>query len=502
MKIRNPEIKKILSNYQEIWSLNYLGNLVSWDTETTMPAMGNKARGQVRSMIEHEVQKKYLDPQFVKQIKSANDYQDLNMYEKGILRVLNLSLHYYQKIPQKFVRDKAELVQKMSLIWAKARHDRNFKSLQPFLKRLFAMTKQEADYLGYQDEPYDAIFNYYEDNITTKDLVNYFTELKSVLKELNLKKVNGGHSHVFKKAPYKFEAMQELNYKVLNFLGYDPERFVMAKSVHPFSLFLTGDDLRLTTRYPQNDFATALLPTIHEFGHCLYAAQSDPELVQTPIWEESGFSYAIHESLSRFWENMLGRSLGFIKAFYPEIIKLNPNFQKYQPEDLYQYLNHIHPSLIRVDADEATYHFHIIIRFELERALLNGEIKFEAAEDFWNEKYYEYLGIEPRDSAEGILQDIHWSLGSIGYFPTYSLGSTLSAVWLAKLIKDTGFDADKKFTPATVTMINNWFKDNVHKFAGTLTLKDVYKAECKQKSAVSYWADYIHAKFPGNFDKS
>lgn len=500
MKIQNQQIKKILTNYQDIWSLSYLGNLLSWDTETAMPAMGNNVRGKVSSVLKNEVQKKYLDPQFVKQIRLANEIPNLNMYEKGILRVLNLSLRYYQKVPQKFVRERAELVQKMSLIWAKARHDRNFKSYQPFLKKIFAMTKQEADYLGYQDEAYDAIFNSYEDGFKSKDLQVYFDELKVFLKTVNLKKVEHKNTRYFKKASYNQSTMKDVNYKVLNFLGYDSERFRLDRSSHPFSLFLSGDDLRLTTRYPNNDFTTALLPSIHEFGHCLYAAQSDPELVPTPLWEESGFSYAIHESLSRFWENMLGRSLGFVKKFYPEFIKLNPNFKKYGPEDLYQYLNNVHPSLIRVDADEVTYHYHIIIRFELERALLNNKIKFEDAEEYWNQKYFDYLGIEPSDSAEGILQDIHWSLGSIGYFPTYSLGSTLSAVWLAKIIKDTGLDLNKTFTSETILMINKWFKNNVHKYAGALTLRDVYKNECKDKSAVSYWSDYIKSKYPNNFD--
>jgi len=501
MKIKNLQLKNILKEYQDIWSLNYLENLLSWDTETYMPAEGNLARVQIRSYLKQEAQKRYLEPKFVSLIKSLNEADGLNLYERGILRVLNLSLRYYQKIPQKFVRYKAELIQKTSLVWAKARQDRNFKSFQPFLKKIFAAAREEAEYLGYQNEPYDAIFNFYEDDIETKDLQLYFSELKQFLKTLDLQQAESKHLHKFKKAPYQQEVMQNINYKVLNFLGYDSERFRMDKSFHPFSLFLSGNDLRLTTRYPNNDFTTSLLPTVHEFGHCLYAAQSDQELVNTPLWEESGFSYAIHESLSRFWENILAKSPGFIKKFYPEFEKLNPNFKKYRPADFYQYLNHIHTSLIRVDADEVTYHFHIIIRFELERAILNGEVKVEEAEEFWNQKYYEYLGLEPANSAEGILQDIHWSLGAIGYFPTYSLGSTLSSVWLYRLQKETAINLDTTFTSDTIKNINLWFKENVHKYAGALTLKDVLKTNCKEKSLVTYWSEYIRNKFPNNFDK-
>lgn len=492
MKFNNPTIKLLLDNYRPVWSLMYANHLINWDTETYMPAKGVQSRSKVLADLNLAIQRQLLDKEFLSILKQAKEIKDLNIYEQKALYYLNKSIDQYLKLPAQYISEWSELIAVTSVIWAEARKKNDYQLFEPYLAKIFKMTRQRAQYLDPSKNEYDVIFDTYEDGMTTRELDNYFSNLRNFLNKIPLDSLSHKKYQDLEKEGYSLVRMQQLNAKVLDFLGHDPERFRLDVSTHPFSLFLSPHDLRITTRYPKLGFNTSLMPTIHEFGHALFASNVDEELESTPLWPDT--SYALHESQSRFWENILGRSRGFIKYFIKDLRSLNPKFKDLDVEDFYDFLNHVKPSLIRVEADEITYHYHILIRYEIERALLAGEIDTKEAPQYWNKAYEKYLGITPANHIEGILQDIHWSFGSIGYFPTYSLGSTLSAMWDHELQKDLNLDyeqLDKK----EIALINDWFKTNIHQYAGMYSLEESSLRVCKEEFSSQKWQSYINKKY-------
>lgn len=492
MKFNDPTIKLLLRNYRSVWALMYSANLINWDTETYMPHKGIDSRSRILSDLNLSIQKQLLDKEFLTILDEAEKIDDLNEYESKTVYYLQKTVDQYQKLPPKFISLWSELIGKASTIWAKARKENDYDLFEPYLNKIFELTRQRADYLGFNVEAYDAIFDMYEDGFTTKELLTYFQELKIFLKRIDLSSLNKNINIDIGNSIYSKVKMKALNERVLKFLGHDPTRFRLDTSSHPFSLFLSPDDIRLTTRYPKVDFTASLLPTIHEFGHGLFASNTEKEFEATPLWPDT--SYALHESLSRYWENIIGRSKGFSIKFLKDIQGLNKEFKGISYEDIYNYLNRIKPSLIRVDADEITYHYHIIIRFEIERALINKELNTKDASGYWDELYKKYLGIKPKNHSEGILQDIHWAFGSVGYFPTYSLGSTLSAIWDKRLRKELNIDyevLDKK----EINDINKWFKHNIHEHAGMYNLEEITQKAGGCKFSSKPWQDYIVKKY-------
>jgi carboxypeptidase Taq len=472
----------------------YANHLINWDTETYMPSKGVNSRSKVLADLNLAIQRQLLDKEFLSILKQANqiDKKQLNIYEQKALYYLNKTIDQYLKLPAQFISDWAELIGVTSVVWAEARKNNNYELFEPYLAKIFNMTKKKAGYLGAGNKIYDVIFDTYEDGMTSAELDKYFIELRSFLEEVPIEQLSQRKMIDMEQKPYSLTKMKELNAKVLNFLGHDPNRFRLDVSAHPFSLFLSPHDLRITTRYPKLGFNTALMPTIHEFGHALFASNVDEELEATPLWPDT--SYALHESQSRFWENILGRSRGFIKHFIKELRSLNSEFKNFEIDDFYNFLNHVKPSLIRVEADEITYHYHILIRYEIERALLSGEIDTKEAPNYWNKAYEKYLGITPKNFSEGILQDIHWAFGSIGYFPTYSLGSTLSAMWDYKLKKELNIDYEE-LNPKEIREINGWFKTNIHQYAGMYSLEESSIRVCSEKFSSKRWQEYINKKY-------
>lgn len=492
MKFDNPTIKLLLDNYRPVWSLMYANHLINWDTETYMPSKGVNSRSKVLADLNLAIQRQLLDKEFLSILKQANEISDLNIYEQKSLYYLNKSIDQYLKLPAQFISEWSELIGVTSVVWAEARKKNDYDLFEPYLAKIFQMTRKKAEYLNPSANVYDVIFDTYEDGMDSEELDKYFSQLKSYLNKVPIKKLANKNYIDLEKEPYSLKKMQELNNKVLDFLGHDPLRFRLDVSAHPFSLFLSPHDLRITTRYPKSGFNTSLMPTVHEFGHALFASNVDEELEATPLWPDT--SYALHESQSRFWENILGRSRGFIKYFIKDLRSLNPKFKDLDVEDFYDFLNHVKPSLIRVEADEITYHYHILIRYEIERALLDGEIDTKEAPNYWNKAYEKYLGITPANYAEGILQDIHWSFGSIGYFPTYSLGSTLAAMWDDKLRKDLNIDYDQ-LDEKEIARINGWFRDNIHQYAGMYSLEESSLRVCKEEFSAKKWQSYINKKY-------
>ncbi len=469
---RNRTIVKIIDYWRDLWAIGYLGGVAHWDLETYMPVKGAKVRGEAMARALGIRQKMFLNKDFIALIHKAEHEKNLNDYEKGIVRVLLRDLKFYEKLPAEFLKDFERLTNEATIVWRSAKDGNNFKLFQPYLVKIFDMNRKAADYLGYKDSPYDALLDQFEEGLTSKEVEGFFNQIRDPLKNLLseiLRKDKQNKSHFLERAGYSREKLENLNKKILKLFWSDFERFRLDISSHPFTTSFANTDTRITTWYHKEDFARSLLATIHEFGHALYDLQSADSLEMTPI--AGGSSLVIHESQSRFWENFIGRSDDFVKAHLIDFKGLSPEvgsyIRKFGKEGVLSYFNKVSPGFLRVEADEVTYHFHIMLRFEIEKGLIEGKLKVKDLPEIWRAKMKEYLGITPKTDREGVLQDIHWSSGSVGYFPTYSFGTFLGAQWEEKMKLESKMK--------NIGKIKSWLGEHIHKYGSTYTLQELLK---------------------------
>lgn len=496
----NPKVKEILDKYKTLWSLYYLSGLSHWDLETYMPEDGAKVRGEALAKVSSLSQEIFLDKKFTQLIKDANKEANLNDQEKSVLRLLNRSLDYYEKLPAEFLEEMSKVTSEANVIWRNAKENNSFKEFEEILGKIIDLTKRKADYLGYENHPYDALIDLYEEGWTTNDVESYFDSIREPLKEILDKHMKSDEyvgTHKLESEPYSKEKMEEFNQKVLELVQYDPKRMRLDISSHPFTIDLDPTDVRITTRYPDNNFASSYASVVHEFGHALYALQSSEDFSMTPI--SGGTSLVIHESQSRFWENIVGRSKVFLSQLEDKVVALSPEIKTYVEEQglegIHNYLNIVSPGFIRVEADELTYHFHIMLRFEIEKKMVEGSVKVSELPDLWNQYMKEYLGVTPPNDTKGVLQDVHWCHGSIGYFPTYSIGTFLSGMWQTAIQEELGNFDDLISNAEGIKKIKNWLKENVHQYGSTYTMKDLLKKVLDREFDVEDNLEYLRGKF-------
>lgn len=483
---KNKTILQILDKYKDLWALNYAGAVMGWDLETYMPVSGASARGEATGRLSTIRQRLFLDKSFVSLIHKGEEERNLTDAELGVVRVLSRSLKFYEKLPPKFLEDFAGTTSKATVIWREAKSKNNYKLFEPYLSKIFEMNKAMAEYLGYKDSPYDALLDQYEEGLKASEVESFFGEIREPLKDLLNKIENSlGYSkeHKLEKALYDEEKLKAVNQKILKLLWADNNRLRLDISMHPFTTSFSKTDTRITTWYHKADFARSLLATIHEFGHALYDLQSADELEMTPV--AGGGSLVIHESQSRFWENFVGRSEPFIKKFLPDM-QLSVPGTKLTVADVYSYFNKVKPGLLRVEADEITYHFHIMLRYEIEKGIIEEKMKIKDVKEIWNVKMKEYLGISPKKDSDGVLQDIHWSGGTVGYFPTYSLGTFLGAQWESEVNNELG--------TMNYIKIERWLQEHIHKYGNIYTLNDLLKKN-KMKFDPKVNLNYLQNKY-------
>jgi len=495
MKFQKEVVLKILDKYYTIASLGSLISLADWDLNTYMPEGSAEDRGFVLGKVNLLVKKLILDSELKELISKAKDnFEKLNDYEKGVIRVLEREIKIIEKLPDEFIEKWTKLTNEAQIIWRKAKEESNFELFRPYLEKIVELAKEKAEYLGYKEHPYDALIDLFEEGWTTKDFEKFFESIKEPLKSLFNKIKNSKNyieKHPLEEEKYEKENMEKLNYYVLGILNFNPQKSRLDIAPHPFENAISLNDVRITTWYHEKDFRRSLTATIHEFGHSLYELQIDPELRFTPL--QSGLSYAFHESQSRFWENVIGRNKVFLEKIFEKAKELLPFLNKYSFEDFVLYFNIVRPEKIRVEADEVTYHFHIILRFEIEKGLMEGSIKVEELPEFWKEKMKEYMDINVENDKEGVLQDIHWSMGAIGYFPTYSLGTFLSGLWLEILEKDLGNIDEILKDSDGILKIQEWLKENIHKYGKTYTPKEMILKVYGREFSVEPFLNYLNS---------
>jgi carboxypeptidase Taq len=467
---KNPLIQDILEAYKPIWALDHASSVLDWDLETYMPVEGSKPRGFAYAQLALMKQGGLIEAASL--ISQAEKLTGLSDQEKGILRVAKREVDYYTKIPPTLLEELERTGKEATVVWRGARKKSDFTMFKPWLEKIVDLKRQEADKLGYQGHAYNALLNKYEEELTVADVDKAFSQLVPDLKRILGKVLAEGKfpaKHTLETIRYEEDAMKQVNAEVLEMLGMPQKTFRMDVSTHPFTTGIAIEDVRITTRYEGTDFRGTMFSVIHECGHALYQLQIDPSFEYMPLSNLT--SLALHESQSRFWENVVGRSRAFAKLIHPVLKKHLPFVSGYSEDDLFRYFNLVRPSLIRVDADELTYNFHIVLRYEVEKKLIEGDLKVSELPTFWNEKMEEYVGAKPANDAEGVLQDIHWSIGDLGYFPTYSLGNVVAGMLFRLIEKD--MDLASVVAAGELGRIKEWLMRRVHKSGSTYSPKEL-----------------------------
>jgi carboxypeptidase Taq len=484
-KLRNELI--ILSKYGS--ALGVLG----WDQEVNLPKKGHQFRGDVNSLLSADLHRRVTSKEFVNLVNALHkteNFEKLSKDEQVIVRETWRDVEKSLKIPTQMVEEMAKLTTDAFAAWADARDKSDFKIYQPYLEKIVEMCKKQAELIGYKESPYDALLDDFEPGLTAARVERIFTPLAKELAVL-VKKVKDNPKIELPKAKYPIDIQVKMNHEIATALGYDLDAGRIDVSPHPFTAGFHPTDVRITTRYQEDDFWYAVGCTVHETGHALYEQGLSVKEYGNPLGEAA--SLGIHESQSRMWENFVGRSPEF--AHYLNILlhKYFPKNPKISDELLYKYLNQVEPSLIRVEADETTYNLHIIIRFEIEKALMEDKIQVSELPDVWNAKMKQYLGVKVPDDAHGVLQDIHWSHGTLGYFPTYSLGNIYAAQLFNKAKKETpGLEAG--FASGEFAPLLKWLRKNIHQEGSRYYPEDLIKKVTGEGLNSKYLIDYLKDK--------
>ncbi len=456
------KIKDLRERLLVIARFGSAAGLLGWDQEVNLPPKGQTYRGEVQAQMAGELHKLSTDKAFVGLIKDLHkpaNAQQLTADEQVIVREVWRDVEKAITLPTAFVEKFTMLTSQAFAAWTNARKKSDFSLFKPYLEKIVAMSRQQADYLGYEDSPYDALLDQYEPGLTSSKVEDLFEPLVKELSVL-VKAVSSLPQANLPKAKYDLETQKKLNHKIAYDLGYDLEAGRIDISPHPFTVDFHPSDVRITTRYDEENFWEALGSTIHETGHALYQQGLPIKEFSTPLGE--AVSLGIHESQSRIWENFVGKSQPFVNYLHPLLINaFGKKSVQYSPEELHAWLNRIQPNFIRVESDEVTYNLHIVLRFEIEKDLMEGKLAVKDVPALWNQKMKDYLGLTVTDDAQGCLQDIHWSHGTLGYFPTYTLGNLYSAQLYHKIKQDIpGIEAS--FAKGDFKQFLAWLRREIH----------------------------------------
>ncbi len=489
---------RLLERVNEIQDLRKAVRVLAWDREVNMPSGGDKARANQISTLKKLSHLHFSSDEMGELIEAAavelNGVSRIST-EASLVRHLKRSYAFARKVPAEFVSRQAYTNSQALAVWKKARAENNFVIYEPWLSRLVELAREHAEYLGYEEDPYDALLDIHEPGVKTSQIRNLFQSCKIELRGL-YKAIHQESRQVqddFLHQRYEIGKQQQFAHYLAEAVGYDFERGHLATAVHPFSTSFARDDVRITTRYNPDFINPSIFATLHEAGHAIYVQNVDEDLARTPLAKET--SAGFDESQSRMIENIVGRSLGFWRAHLPRLAELFPSqLSGITPELFYRAINKVQPGFIRVDADELTYNLHIILRFELELDLLNQRLQPVNLPEAWNEKMKAYLGIQPRDDREGCLQDIHWPMVGFGYFPSYALGN----LYAAQL-----FESATSQEPAIVEdlekgqtgSLNGWLRVNIHRHGRKFEPAEIILAATGSELSEEAFIRYAKAKF-------
>ena len=495
MSDRLQELKDILA---EVSDLSRAAALLEWDQETYMPPGGVGARAEQVSTLVRLAHVRLSSERVGRLLEELQDElasAPFDSDEASLVRVTRRDYDEAVKIPAALIADIAHASAVARPAWEEARRDSKFAVFAPFLEKNVELNRRVADSLGYEKRPYDALLGRTEPGMTTEHLAAIFDELKDAIVPL----VAGIADHagaVDDSVLFRdFDPDLQLSYAldVVKRLGYDLTKGRQDISTHPFSTTFGPGDARITTRVMRDFFNACLFGSIHEAGHGMYDQGFGDNLDRTPLWDAA--SPGVHESQSRMWENLVGRSLPFWKHFFPSLQKTFPDAMRgADAEGFYRAVNRSYPSFIRVEADEVTYNMHILLRFELENELLEGTLKVRDVPEAWNARFKSYLGLDVPNDREGALQDIHWSFVSFAIFPGYTIGNLVSAQLMEKIRHDLG-DLDGQVERGEFAPLLGWLRKNVHRHGRKFTPNELLERATGRPLTAGPWIAYVREKF-------
>lgn len=479
---------------QQIADIRNAAAVLNWDEETYLPEQGAKFRGRQLATLASLAHERFCDPELGSLLESLQGARDLSPLMQ---RNVQLSLEDYQKnrkYSSELVQALSEAASSSYHAWIQARRENDFSVYLPELERMVVLKRKESEALGYQEHPYDALLDEHEKGMRVAVLDQVFGQLRSQLSPM-VQAIAGRPrpEDAFLKRFYGRDAQWAFGMQVLKAMGFDFRRGRQDLSEHPFTTSFNPNDVRITTRIDEHDLANMTWSCIHEGGHALYEQGLPEGEYGLPCAEAC--SLGIHESQSRLWENCLGRSLPFWEHFYVSLQNLFPdNLKSVTLEAFYAAINRVQPSLIRTEADELSYHFHVMIRYELEKNLLAGTLKASELKEAWNAKYAEYLGVRVPDDKRGILQDIHWSHGSFGYFPTYSLGSLYAAQFYEAMQRALP-ELPQLVQKGVLSPVLEWLRREVHPFGRFYTSQQLCEKVCGEGLNAEAFLRYARTKY-------
>jgi len=466
------EYQKLLEQVHELNDLGKAAALLYWDREVYMPHGGTAERiAQMTTMssLIHRMSTSDEMGELIENAAAEIDGVPYDSNEASLIRLLRRTYADARKLPAEYVARSAAISGETREAWVRARKENDFAHFQPWLEQVIALCQEEADYYGYEDERYDALLDKYETNMKTAEVRTIFDAVKAELvplrEAIDNSPVRLDDSIVHR--PYDIEKQKAFARDIATALGYDFERGHLGTVVHPFAISFSRNDARITTRWYPDFLNPSLFGTLHESGHAMYEQGTHPDLSRTPL--ARGTSLGIHESQSRMMENIVGRSRGFWQAHFPTLQGYFPEaLGNNTAEDFYRAINKTQPSFIRVEADELTYNFHIILRFELEQAMLNGDLVAADLPAAWNDKMQALLGITPPNDSQGCLQDVHWSRPGFGYFPTYALGNLYGTQFFETAAAQNPAIVEELAQGKTGALLA-WLRENIHQHGKKFT---------------------------------
>ncbi len=498
--IEKGTIMDTLTAYKEhLKEMNIISSalsLLSWDQETHMPVRGIAARSQVAGRFAKNLFELSVSSELGEYIKALATDSSLTIEERASVRDIGKQYRRQKAIPPALIEEHATARSQAQAAWVEARKQSNFAVFQPLLTKMVDYARRFADYYGYEDHPYDALLEEYEPGMTVEKLQAIIEPLRKQLVPFLRRLASEGTPPDTAPIEGSFAVDQqlELAQAALQLIGYDFDAGALDEVAHPFTIAVAFDDVRVTNRYLKDHVTSGLFGALHEGGHALYN-QGMPESLYA-LRLDGGSSNGIHESQSRMIENLLGRGLPFWTHFQPILAEIFPQFRDISAESLYRAVNLVTPSFVRVEADEVTYNLHIMLRAELEAGLIAGEIQVADLPERWNEAMDRYLGVTPPNDALGVLQDVHWSIGYFGYFPSYMLGNLYASQMATKIRQDLP-DLDERIAAGDVLVLIDWLKKNVHQLGAVYQPDELMTRITGQTLDSSHFVRYVEAKYSG-----
>jgi len=489
----------IYKEQKELSTFSGIGALLGWDQMTYMPPEGNVGRSEQISLISRLAHEKFTADELYRHVEKLNEIHNLEKLQekdRAVVVRLEKDIEKSRKVPSEFVERMSKTTAIAYTVWQEAREKDKFLLFAPHLEKIVELEKEYCTFINLPGPAYNSLLDEYEEGMTVETLKKEFAYLKPQITEI-LEKITSSDVYRRQQAfdmKFDVEKQKRICDFVVKKMNLPKKRSRLDVSTHPFTTSMGDDDVRITTNYERKNPLFSFFSTVHEAGHALYELGLPRDEFKDTVISDAP-SLGLHESQSRFWENMIARNKHFWNYFYSEFQKIAPEKLKDMDiETWYRYVNQVRPSFIRVEADELTYCLHVILRFELELALIDGEIKVSELPMCWNEKMTEMLGITPKNDKEGVLQDMHWSGGSFGYFPTYVIG-TIYASQLFKQLSQENSSLTEEIEQGNFINILSWLRKNVHQYGRLMTADEIIKKTCGDGLNSKVFVSYLKDKY-------